>query len=155
MKKTIKNILMYLPLAISILFFFIYCCIELWVLRPRELSWRPYVTTGMFIVITMGLVIFFVLIGYKLLKGLKEQRTPMKILRMISVVVIGCATLCIVACGVTFGSLTYTHEKVVEIDEIRCVSCLSDWNPIYYHYHEYDSWFTMADEPYESVKNER
>ncbi len=154
MRTAHKKFLIFLSLVISILGYFIYCSIELWVLRPKGLSWRPYITTGMLVVIILGLIIFFVLMGCKLLKGLKKQRIPMKILRLVSVVVIGCITLFISACGVIFLSLTYTHEKVIKTDETRYVSCLSDWNPIYYHYHEYDSWFTMVDEPFESIKNE-
>lgn len=154
MKKTYKKFLVFLPLVISILVYCFYCGIELWVLRTNGLSWRPYITTGVLVITTIGLVIFFVMMGYKLLKGLKEQRKSMKILRLVSVVVIGCITLCISAWGAIFVSLTYTHEKVVEIDETRYVSCLSDWNPIYYHYYEYNGWFTMADETFESIKNE-
>ncbi len=152
MRKTHKNLFTVLPLVISVLAYIIYCCIELWFLRPKGLSWRPYITTGMFIVITIGLMLFFVLMIYKLLKGLKKQRTSMKVFRLGLVVVIGCITLCVSACGLLSVSLTYTHEKVIETDETRYVSCLSDWNPIYYHYHEYDSWFTMVDEPFESIK---
>ena len=51
-------------------------------------------------------------------------------------------------------SLSYTHEKVVKTDDTKYIACLSDWNPIYYHYHEYDSCFTMVKEPFESIKNE-
>ena len=154
MKKTYKKFLIFFPLVISILAYSFYCGIELWVLRANRLSWRPYITTGMLVITTIGLVIFFVMMGYKLLKGLKEQRKSMKILRLVTVVVIGCITLCISAWGAIFVSLTYTHEKVVKIDETRYVSCLSDWNPSYYHYHEYDGWFTMADEAFKSVPNE-
>ena len=154
MKKSYKNFLIVLPLAISILAYLIYCSIELLALRPKGLSWRPYVTTGMFIVITMGLIIFFVLLVCKLLKGLKQQIKTKKILRLIASAVLGCTTIWIAICGVVFVSLTFTHEKVVKTDDIKYISCLSDWNPIYYHHHEYDSWFTMSDEPFESIKNE-
>lgn len=153
MKKT-KKLLTFLPLIISILVYFIYSIIELFILRQKGLSWRPYITTGMIIIITLGLVCFFILLDCKLLGRFKNQRTTMKILRLVSALGISCITLCIAVCGVIFLSLTYTHEKIVKTDETRYVSCLSDWNPIYYHYHEYDSWFTMADEPFESIKNE-
>ena len=151
MKKSYKNFLIVLPLAISILAYLIYCSIELLALRPKGLSWRPYVTTGMFIVITMGLIIFFVLLVCKLLKGLKQQIKTKKILCLVASVVLGCTAIWIAICGVVFLSLTFTHEKVVKTDDIKYVSCLSDWNPIYYHHYEYDSWFTMADEPFESI----
>lgn len=154
MRNKHKNFLTFLPLLISVLVCFIYCSLELCVLRPKGLSWRPYITTGMFAIITLGLMLFFILLGYKLLIGLKKQRTPMKILRLVSVVVIGCITLYISACGLVLLSLTYTHEKVIVTDETRYISCLSDWNPVYYHYHEYDSWFTMVDEPFESIKTQ-
>ena len=154
MKKSYKNFLIALPLAISVLAYLIYCSIELLALRPKGLSWRPYVTTGMFIVITMGLIIFFVLLVCKLLKGLKQQIKTKKILCLVASVVLGCTAIWIAICGVVFVSLTFTHEKVVKTDDIKYISCLSDWNPIYYHHHEYDSWFTMSDEPFESIKNE-
>ena len=154
MKKSYKNFLIALPLAISVLAYLIYCSIELLILRPKGLSWRPYVTTGMFIVITIGLIIFFVLLVCKLLKALKQQIKTKKILCLVASVVLGCTAIWIAICGVVFLSLTFTHEKVVKTDDTKYISCLSDWNPIYYHHHEYDSWFTMSDEPFESIKNE-
>ena len=47
--------------------------IELGVLRPQGLSWRPYVTLGMLAIITLGLVCFFVLLICRLLRGLKNR----------------------------------------------------------------------------------
>ena len=81
MKKTYKKFLIFFPLVISILAYSFYCGIELWVLRTNGLSWRPYITTGMLVITTIGLVIFCVTMSYRLLKGLKEQRKAMKILR--------------------------------------------------------------------------
>ena len=147
MKKTYKKFWTFFPLVISILVYSVYAGTELCVLRPRGLSWRPYITTGTVVIITIGLAFFFAIIGYKLLKGLNEQRKTMKkLLRLVAVAVIGCITLGISSCGVTLCSMSYTHEEVVEIDEARYVSCLSDWNPSYYRYYEYDSWFTMGEE---------
>ena len=149
-----KKFLLFLPMVISIFVYLFYCGIELSVLSPKGLTWRPYITTVMLGITIIGVVISLVMVSYKLLNGLKEQRKPMKILRLVSVVVVGCVTLCISASGVILLSLTYTHENVVKIDETRYVSCLSDWNPTYFHYHEYDSWFIMADESFKSTKNE-
>ena len=154
MKKTYKKFLTFLPLVISLFVYLFYCSMELWVLSPKGLTWRPYTITGMLVITTLGLVIFLVMVGYKLLKGLKEPRKPMKILRLVSVVFIGFVTFCISAWGAILLSLTYTHENVVKIDETKYVCCLSDWNPTYHYYHEYDSWFTMADESFKSVPNE-
>lgn len=154
MTKINKKIFMFLPLIISILAYLIYASIELLVLNQKGLRWRPYITSGVVCFITLGLVCFFVLLECKLLRGLKNQSVMMKILRLFFSIGIGCIMLWIAMCGVLFLSLTYTHEKVVKTDETKYISCLSDWNPIYYHYHEYDSFFTMVDEPFESIKNE-
>ena len=154
MKNTCKKFLMFLPLIISILVYCMYCGIELGVLSPQGLSWRPYVTFGMLVVITLGLVSFCVLLICRLLRGLKNQRIGKKALRLISALGLGGIAACVVMWGVIFMSLSYTHEKVIKTDDTRYISCLSDWNPIYYHYHEYDSCFTMVKEPFKSIKNE-
>ena len=154
MKNTCKKFLMFLPLIISILVYCMYCGIELGVLSPQGLSWRPYVTFGMLVVITLGLVSFCVLLICRLLRGLKNQSIGKKALRLISALGLGGIAACVVMWGVIFMSLSYTHEKVIKTDDTRYISCLSDWNPIYYHYHEYDSCFTMVKEPFESIKNE-
>lgn len=73
MKKASKIFLMFLPLIISILVYCIYCGIELAVLSPQGLSWRPYMTLGMLVVITLGLACFCVMLICRLLKGLKNQ----------------------------------------------------------------------------------
>lgn len=154
MKNTYKKFLIFLPLIISILVCFMYCGIELGVLSPQGLSWRPYVTFGMLVVITLGSVSFCVLLICRLLSGLKNQSIGKKALRLISALGLGGITACVVMWGVIFMSLSYTHEKVIKTDDTRYISCLSDWNPVYYHYHEYDSCFTMVKEPFESIKNE-
>ena len=149
-----KKFLIFLPMVISIFVYLFYCGIELSVLSPKGLTWRPYITTVMLGITIIGVVISLVMVSYKLLNGLKEQRKPMKILRLVSVVFIGFVTLCISAWGAILLSLTYTHENVVKIDETKYVCCLSDWNPTYHYYHEYDSWFTMEDESFKNVPNE-
>lgn len=154
MKNTYKKFIIFLPLIIAILGYCIYCGIELCVLQPKGLCWRPYMTFEVLVIITLGLVSFCVLLIYKSLKGLKNQSISKKVIRLISSLGLGCITACVVIWGVIFMSLSYTHEKVVKIDNIKYISCLSDWNPIYYHYHEYDSCFTMVKEPFESIKNE-
>lgn len=154
MKKINKNFLMFLPLIIAILVYCIYCGIELGVLSPQGLSWRPYVTMGMLVVITLGLSCFCVLLICRLLRGLKNQSIGKKVLRLILALGLGYVAACVVIWGVIFMSLSYIHEKVVKTDDTKYIACLSDWNPIYYHYHEYDSCFTMVKEPFESIKNE-
>ena len=144
MKRTYKKFGTFFPLVISLLVYSVYAGIELCVLRPKGLRWRPYMTTGTLVIITIGFVFFFVLLGYKLIKGIRDRRKPLKILCQL--VLIGFITFCISSCGVNGFSLAYTHEKVVKTDETWYVSCLNDWNPSYYRYYEYDSWFTMGEE---------
>ena len=106
MKNTCKKFLMFLPLIISILVYCMYCGIELGVLSPQGLSWRPYVTFGMLAVITLGLVSFCVLLICRLLRGLKNQSIGKKALRLISALGLGGIAACVVMWGVIFMSLS-------------------------------------------------
>ena len=99
MKKTNKNFLMFLPLIIAILVYCIYCGIELGVLSPQGLSWRPYVTMGMLVVITLGLSCFCVLLICRLLRGLKNQSIGKKVLRLILALGLGYVATCVVIWG--------------------------------------------------------
>ena len=149
-----KKVIIFIPLLISMIVAVTYFGIYYLLLKNAGLTWRPYVFIAMIIVVIVGIVSFFLLLLHSLFVGLKQCKTSLKIVRLVITFIAGVVTVFVVGGSCILISLSYQHEEVVKIDDKKYVCSISDWNPIYYYFHEYDGWFTMAEEPFMKTKAE-
>lgn len=149
-----KKVIIVIPLWISMVVAVIYFGIYYLLLKNAGLTWRPYVSIAMIIVVIVGIVSFLLLLLHRLFVGLKQCKISLKIVRLVITFVAGVFIVFVVGGSCIWISLSYQHETVVEIDGKKYVYTISDWNPIYYYFHEYDGWFTMVEEPFMKMKAE-
>ena len=149
-----KKLTIIIPVLISTVTAVMYFGIYYLLLKNAGLTWRPYVFIVMIIVVILGFVGSFFLLSYRLLNNLKQCKISKKIVRLMIFLIVGIFTAGVVGGGCILASLSYQHEKVVEIDDEKYVYMISDWNPIYYYFYEYDGWFTMVEEPFMKMKSE-
>lgn len=149
-KKVIIVIPLWISMAVAVIYFGIYYLL----LKNAGLTWRPYVSIAMIIVVIVGIVSFLLLLLHRLFVGLKQCKISLKIVRLVITFVAGVFIVFVVGGSCIWISLSYQHETVVEIDGKKYVYTISDWNPIYYYFHEYDGWFTMVEEPFMKMKAE-